>query len=254
MTQSSDWAQCAFEEVFKDLLIKSIECFIDDIGAFTPKTDPTPWKSHLQLLDTVLTRLEKNGYTVNPQKCHGAVQEAPWLGHWMTPNGIKPLPNKIAGILQIAKPTTLCQLCGFIGMVNHYRNFWKRRSHLMASLTSLTKIAPKTFHRSWTKIHSDCFTKIKAMIAQQVLLAYPDPNKSFDIETDASAYQLGAVIYQDRKPITFFLASLIPLSNGIPLVTKKPSVFLKSSKNIVLSSTALRSISKQIIIISSNMT
>jgi hypothetical protein len=112
----------------------------------------------------------------------------------------------LLAFFRLPNQTPLHQLCGFIGMVNYYRNFWKRRSHLMAPLTSLTKIAPKAFHRSWTKIHSNCFTKIKAMIAQQVLLAYPDPNKHFDIETDASAYQLGAVIYQDRKPIAFFFS------------------------------------------------
>ena len=35
-------------------------------------------------------------------------------------------------------------------------------------------------------------------------MAYPDFNKVFEIYTDASSKQLGAVITQDNKPIAFF--------------------------------------------------
>ena len=36
------------------------------------------------------------------------------------------------------------------------------------------------------------------------MLAYPDFNKPFEIHTDASHYQLGAVISQNGKPIAFY--------------------------------------------------
>jgi hypothetical protein len=41
------------------------------------------------------------------------------------------------------------------------------------------------------------------MIAWEVLLTYPDPNQRFDIESDASDYQLGAIIKQQGRPIFF---------------------------------------------------
>jgi hypothetical protein len=37
-----------------------------------------------------------------------------------------------------------------------------------------------------------------------VVLAYPDYSKEFEIYTDASSRQMGAVITQQNRPITFF--------------------------------------------------
>ena len=42
------------------------------------------------------------------------------------------------------------------------------------------------------------------------MLAYPDFTKPFVIHTDASHYQLGAVISQDNKPIAFYSRKLNP--------------------------------------------
>jgi hypothetical protein len=45
---------------------------------------------------------------------------------------------------------------------------------------------------------------VKATIAKEVVLAYPNYSKVFKIYTDASNNQLGAVIVQDNMPIAFF--------------------------------------------------
>ena len=42
------------------------------------------------------------------------------------------------------------------------------------------------------------------MVSQETLLTYPDWNYPFDIHTDASDVQLGAVISQQGRPIAFF--------------------------------------------------
>ena len=42
------------------------------------------------------------------------------------------------------------------------------------------------------------------MIGREVLLGYPDFNAPFEIHTDASKLQIGAVISQKGKPIDFY--------------------------------------------------
>jgi hypothetical protein len=56
----------------------------------------------------------------------------------------------------------------------------------------------------WDLIHQKAFDDVKATIIKEVVLAYPDFSKPFEIYTDSSTLQLGAVITQDNRPITFF--------------------------------------------------
>jgi hypothetical protein len=54
----------------------------------------------------------------------------------------------------------------------------------------------------------NAFETIKRLIARDTLLAYPDFNKKFTIHTDASDFQLGAVISQEGKPLAFYSRKL----------------------------------------------
>ena len=50
----------------------------------------------------------------------------------------------------------------------------------------------------------EAFIQAKNMVAQEVFLTYPDWKLPFNVYTDASDKQLGAVISQNNKPIAFF--------------------------------------------------
>jgi hypothetical protein len=55
----------------------------------------------------------------------------------------------------------------------------------------------------WDPIHQQAFDDVEATIANDVVLAYPDFTEPFEIYTDASTMQLGAVITQDNRPVAF---------------------------------------------------
>ena len=184
--QAPDIAQEAMEKVLKDIS-DNLEVYIDDIAIFSNN-----WKDHIRVLDLVCKRLEEKGFSVNPLKCEFGVKETDFLGHWLTPTGVKPLRKKIQGILDMEEPTNLGQLRSFLGMVTYYRDMWPRRSHILAPLTEL--LGTKTF--VWGPKQREAFLEMKAVIAKDTLLAYADPSLPFEIETDASDYQLGGRIYQ----------------------------------------------------------
>jgi len=57
-------------------------------------------------------------------------------------------------------------------------------------------------------VHQDAFDNVKAAIAKDVALAYADFSKDFEIYTDGSAHQIGAVITQGNRPLAFFSRKL----------------------------------------------
>jgi hypothetical protein len=60
----------------------------------------------------------------------------------------------------------------------------------------------------WDEVHQRAFNHIKVIIAREVVLAYPDYSKVFEIYTNALSKQLGAVITQENRPIAFFSRKL----------------------------------------------
>jgi Reverse transcriptase (RNA-dependent DNA polymerase). len=157
---STDIAQEIMESVLQD--IEGVEIYLDDIGIFSNN-----WDSHIQTLQIVLTRLQENGFTVNPLKCEWAVKETDWLGYWLTTEGLKPWTKKIKAIQAIKPPTNIRQLRSFIGMVNYYKEMWPHRSHIMAPLTSITGHKFK-----WDDVCQKAFNEIKRIIAQDVILTF----------------------------------------------------------------------------------
>ena len=49
---------------------------------------------------------------------------------------------------------------------------------------------------------------MKKIVSREVTMAYPDFSQPFDIYTDASSRQLGAVITQNNRPIAFYSKKL----------------------------------------------
>ena len=56
----------------------------------------------------------------------------------------------------------------------------------------------------WGEEQRKAFEEIKRVISEETMLSFPDFDKEFHVYTDASNYQLGAVIMQDNKPLAFY--------------------------------------------------
>ena len=147
-----------------------------------------------------------------------------------------PVPQKVEAILKIAPPRNRKQLRSFIGMVNYYQDMWIRRSDVLTPLTRLLS-GDKNQKWVWPDDAEAAFQTIKRIIAKQVLLSHPDFRQPFEIHTDASKFQLGAVISQNNKPIAFYSRKLTPAQLNYTTTEKELLAIvetLKEFRNILM--------------------
>ena len=102
-------------------------------------------------------------------------------------------------------PKNIKEMCALIGIVDCYRDMWAKRPHLLHPLTALTS---QKYRFKWTDLEQKSLDDIKRAVSHDTLVAYWDFNRCFDIHTDASDYQLGAVISQNGEPIAFYSRKL----------------------------------------------
>jgi hypothetical protein len=182
---SPDKFQAEMPELMVALEFKQI--YIDDLLCIT-------WvilDDHLEKLREVLTRLQDAGLTENAQKSKFCATGTEYLGCVLTTNGIKPQQKKVQAILTLTPPTGFKDLGRFLGMIQYYGDLWVKHSDILVPLTSLvgecghTKVTKalktKKVPWHWDEEHQKAFNDVKAVITRDVVLAYPDYSKEFEI-------------------------------------------------------------------------
>ena len=193
-----------FQEKMSNLMqdLEYVRTYLDDLLVISNGS----FEEHLHQLGKVLQRLRRAGLKINAEKSSFFAPEIEYLGYLLTKDGIKPVQKKIQAVLDLQPPTTLKELRRFLGMVQFYRDMWKQRSHILAPLTDLVGLGKKKI--KWEPNHQRSFEEIKKVLAKETILNYPKFDRPFDIHTDASDRQLGAVISQDGKPLAFYSRKL----------------------------------------------
>ena len=92
------------------------------------------------------------------------------------------------------KPSTVTEVRSFLGLSSYYRKFIKDYSKIAKPLFDLTK-KDKVF--KWDDLCEISFQQLKTRLITAPVLAYPQAEGSeFILDTDASAYAIGAVLSQ----------------------------------------------------------
>ena len=114
-------------------------------------------------------------------------------------------------------PTNVKELCSSLGRVMYYRDMWPYCSHILAPLTALVK--SKKFQ--WGPEQQKAFDEMRFLMVTDCVLVFPDHNKPFMVESDASNYQLGAVIKQEGRAVAYYFCKLTLVQKNYTTIEKE---------------------------------
>ncbi|XP_073220060.1 uncharacterized mitochondrial protein AtMg00860-like isoform X1 [Cicer arietinum] len=178
---------------------KDVLVLFDDILIYCPT-----WEDHLKHLETTLTVLWDNKLVANKNKCSFAQLLVEYLGHIISLEEVAMDPAKIACVHLWPVPRNVKGVHGFLGLAGYYCKFIRGYGKIAKPLTKLTK---KDGFK-WGSKEQEAFDTLKHHITTAPVLALPDFNEEFVIESDASGNDLGAILLQQGQPIAYFSKAL----------------------------------------------
>ena len=158
-------------------------------------------EEHLQRMHVVFDCLREHSLKLKPSKCDVFKSEINYLAHHVSQKGVLPLKKNLESIAQCPPPDTYSKVKSFVGLVGHYRCFIKGFAKIAAPLYDLTSgnnKDKKSEHIDLSPEALEAFDHLKAARLQAPILAFPDFNKPFLLETDASGRGPGAVLSQKQ--------------------------------------------------------
>jgi len=180
--------QRVMDNVLRDLMGKICLVYMDDIIVFS-----TSLQEHVENLKRVFEALDRYNLKIQLDKSEFLCKEVAFLGHIVTPNGVKPNPNKVEAIKNWPLPNTEKELRGFLGTMGYYRRFVKDMAKIIRPMTVQLKKGQSIEH---TPDFVEAFEKSKTLLTSSHILQYPDFSQPFVLTTDASDFALGAVLSQ----------------------------------------------------------
>ena len=192
--------------------------YIDNIMIFTKGS----LAEHQAKVKDVLQRLRDNDLFTHPKKCSFDKMEVEYLGMFINQNSIHMDDSKVKAIMEWPAPTTVHSVRSFLGLTNFYRQFIKDYATLAKPLMDLTQ-KYKAF--TWGSAEANAFASLKSRFTTTPILAYPNNDCQFRLETDASDFVTGAVlsILKDNKwhPVAFSSHTMSPEERNYPVADKE---------------------------------
>ena len=137
-------------------------------------------------------RLHESGL-LKPSKCAFFQKKVWYLGHIISRDGVTTDPEKTAKVATWQVPISKKDTQRFLGFANFYWRFIKDFAQLAWLLHRLTE---NTSSFGWTDKCQSSFDQLRRCLCLAPVLAYPEFEKPFILDTDASDTGIGGVFSQ----------------------------------------------------------
>ena len=168
-------------QIFADM-DEVVVVYINDLMIFT-KTENQA--EHDKIVLEVLRKLEENDLFMKPEKCTFRTIEVNFLGMIVGHDRIKMDQEKVKAILEWSELKRVKEVRSFLRLANFYWRFIKDYVKVARPFHDLTK-KENLFH--WKQPQQVVFDTLKLHFTTVPILAFPDIDCVFCLESDASDY------------------------------------------------------------------
>ncbi|PFX15936.1 Transposon Ty3-G Gag-Pol polyprotein [Stylophora pistillata] len=172
--------------------------FFDDVLLFNPT-----FAKHCESLDRALSLIEEAELKVKPEKCRILPKRVPFVGHILSKQGVSADSEK-------PPPTTVSELRVFLGKAGYYRKFIPDFATLAHPLFQLEE---KGRQFMWSiACCQKSFDSLKQALCVAPVLAFPQFDLPFVLDTDSSTTGVAAVLSQvqdgEERPVAYATKTL----------------------------------------------
>ncbi|MDN6023375.1 MAG: hypothetical protein L0I32_06045 [Lactobacillus sp.] len=188
LTNAPATFQRMMNTVLQPFLTKFVQVYLDDIFIYS-----NDYEQHFKHVSQVLETLRKHQLIAKEKKCAFFYQNLRFLGHLITPEGIKTDPEKVDKVRDWPTPKTPKDGMKFLGLTSYYRKFIKDHSRIAKPIHDFMNKKC-----AWSKEQDDAFAKLKNALISAPTLVHPiwKDEFKFVLHTDACGNALGYTLEQ----------------------------------------------------------
>ena len=173
--------------VMRGLTWDRVLVYLDDVIVLARS-----FEESLENLELVLKRFMAHNLKLKPKKCALFCTEVRFLGRQVSRNGVSVTTDHVKCVQDWPHPKNALEVTKFTGFVNYHREFIPRLAETIKPLYALTKRG-ELFE--WTGSCESAFHELKRVMTTTPVLAFPNNEDPFTLDTDASDFAIGAALY-----------------------------------------------------------
>ena len=209
-------------ELFEDVAGARVKAIVDDLLIWGK--DDHEYDARLK---QVLNRASEVNFKFNAKKCRIRREEVPYVGHVLSKKGLKPDPQNIRALQEVQPPQNTKELKQFLGFIQYLAKFMPNMASESAPLRELLE---KQVARHWDQDQKPSFQKLKQMASSTPVLGYYDPSKPLPLSIDANSKGLGAVLFEDDKPLAYASRALTAAQQRYAQIEKETLAIVYGAK------------------------